>query len=127
MIDSNKSIVQSFLAASRSGNLDKVKQLLHPEVRIVEAESLPFGGTVTGVDGFTRLVRQVFMTFTDTAVELDEFIAEGDAVVVLATLIDKSKATGEAFRTPISEIWRLLADRIVEIRPFYHDTQKVNM
>ena len=127
MIDSNKSIVQSFLAASRSGNLDKVKQLLHPEVRIVEAESLPFGGTVTGVDGFTRLVRQVFMTFTDTAVELDEFIAEGDAVVVLATLIDKSKATGEAFRTPISEIWRLLAGRIVEIRPFYHDTQKVNM
>ena len=122
----NKAIVRRFLEAAQAGDTAVTKRLLHPDVRVIEADSLPFGGIVTGFDGFNRLVRQVFTTFADTAVTIQEYLADGDSVVVLATMSGKSKATGETFRMPIAEIWRLREGLIVEIQPFYHDTQKIN-
>jgi uncharacterized protein len=127
MTDNNsKDIVRRFLGAAQQGDMATVASLLHPEVRVIEADSLPFGGIVTGVEGFTRLVRRVFTTFANTAVSIDEYIAEGDTVVVLATMSGQSKASGEAFSMPISEIWRVRDGLITEIKPFYHDTQKIN-
>ncbi|PLW82028.1 hypothetical protein CWI75_13175 [Kineobactrum sediminis] len=122
----NKAVVKQFLEAAQAGDTATTKQLLHPDVRVIEADSLPFGGIVTGFDGFSRLVRQVFTTFAETAVTVQEYLADGDSVVVLATMTGKSKASGESFRMPIAEIWRLREGRIVEIQPFYHDTQKIN-
>ncbi len=126
MTDSSKDIVRNFLGAAQRGDMATVERLLHPEARVIEADSLPFGGVVSGFDGFTRLVRQVFTTFANTAVTIDEYIAEGDTVVVLATMTGQSKASGEAFSMPISEIWRLRDGLITEIMPFYHDTQRIN-
>lgn len=126
MSTSSKAIVRQFLEAAQAGDTATTEQLLHPDVRVIEADSLPFGGIVTGVDGFSRLVRQVFTTFAETAVTVQEYLADGDSVVVLATMTGKSKASGESFLMPIAEIWRLREGRIVEIQPFYHDTQKIN-
>ena len=126
MTDSSKDIVRAFLGAAQRGDMTTAASLLHPEVRIIEADSLPFGGVVSGFEGFTELVRRVFTTFANTAVTVDEYIAEGETVVVLATMTGQSKASGEAFSMPISEIWRLRDGLITEIRPFYHDTQKFN-
>lgn len=123
---SSKDIVRAFLDAARDGDMASAGRLLHPEVQVIEADSLPFGGVVSGLEGFTRLVRRVFTTFNNTAVNIDEYIAEGDTVVVLATMTGQSKASGETFAMPISEIWRLRDGLITEIRPFYHDTQKIN-
>ena len=124
---SSKAIVRRFLGAAREGDTATVASLLHPEAKVIEADSLPFGGVVSGVEGFSQLVRRVFSTFANTAVQIDEYIADGDTVVVLATMSGQSKASGEAFTMPICEIWRLSDGLITEIRPFYHDTQKINV
>lgn len=126
MTDSNKDLVRRFLGAAQQGDMATVASLLHPQAQVIEADSLPFGGVVTGFEGFTRLVRQVFTTFANTAVTIDETIAEGDTVVVLATMSGQSKASGEAFSMPIAEIWRVQDGLVTEIRPFYHDTQRIN-
>lgn len=126
MTDSNKDIVRSFLDAAREGEMTTVARLLHPQARIIEADSLPFGGIAAGLEGFTSLVRRVFTTFANTTVTVEEYIADGDTVVVLATMTGQSKASGEAFSMPIAEIWRLRDGLITEIKPFYHDTQRVN-
>lgn len=127
MTDNNsKDIVRRFLGAAQQGDMATVASLLHPEARVIEADSLPFGGIASGLEGFTALVRQVFTTFANTAVTIDEYIAEGDTVVVLATMSGQSKASGEAFSMPISEIWRIQDGLITEIKPFYYDTQRLN-
>jgi uncharacterized protein len=126
MTDSNKDIVRRFLGAAQQGDMATVASLLHPQAQVIEADSLPFGGVVTGFEGFTRLVRQVFTTFANTTVTIDETIAEDDTVVVLATMSGQSKASGEAFSMPIAEIWRVQDGLVTEIRPFYHDTQRIN-
>ncbi len=127
MTDSSKDIVRAFLSAARQGDMATVASLLHPEAQVIEADSLPFGGVVSGFEGFTRLVRQVFTTFANTAVTIDEYIAEGDTVVVLATMTGQSKRSGEVFSMPISEIWRLRDGLITEIKPFYYDTHRLNV
>ena len=127
MTDNNsKDIVRRFLGAAQQGDMATVASLLHPEARVIEADSLPFGGIASGFEGFTALVRQVFTTFANTAVTIDEYIAEGDTVVVLATMSGQSKASGEVFSMPISEIWRIQDGLITEIKPFYYDTQRLN-
>jgi len=126
MTDSNKDLVLRFLAAAQQGDMATAASLLHPQAQVIEADSLPFGGVVTGFEGFTRLVRQVFTTFANTAVTIDETIAEGDTVVVLATMRGESKASGEVFSMPIAEIWRVRDGLVTEIRPFYQDTQRIN-
>lgn len=126
MTDSSKDIVRNFLGAARQGDKATVASLLHPEAQVIEADSLPFGGVVSGVEGFNQLVRKVFTTFVNTAVTIDEYVADGDTVVVLATMSGQSKTSGEAFSMPICEIWRLRDGLITEIRPFYHDTQRIN-
>lgn len=127
MTDNNsKDIVRRFLGAAQQGDMATVASLLHPEARVIEADSLPFGGVASGFEGFTALVRQVFTTFANTAVTINEYIAEGNTVVVLATMSGQSKASGEAFSMTISEIWRVQDGLITEIKPFYHDTQRIN-
>jgi ketosteroid isomerase-like protein len=126
MTDSNKDLVRRFLGAAQQGDMATVASLLHPQAQVIEADSLPFGGVVTGFEGFTSLVRRVFTTFANTAVTIDETIAEGDTVVVLATMSGQSKASGEAFSMPIAEIWRVQDGLVTEIRPFYYDTQRIN-
>ena len=124
--NTSKDIVRRFLGAAQQGDMTTAASLLHPEARVIEADSLPFGGIASGFKGFTQLVRQVFTTFANTAVTIDEYIAEGNTVVVLATMSGQSKASGEAFSMAISEIWRIQDGLITEIKPFYHDTQRIN-
>lgn len=118
-----KRIVAAILQAHKDKDLDTVRALLHPDVRVVEAQSLPYGGTVTGIEGFHELVRRVFTTWRNTRVTVERMIAEDDCVVVLATMSGESRACGTPFTMPIAEVWRVVEGKVVEIRPFYFDTK----
>lgn len=119
----SKRIVAAILQAHKDKDLDTVRALLHPDVRVVEAQSLPYGGTAIGVEGFDELVRRVFTTWRNTRVTVERMIAEEDRVVVLATMSGESRASGTAFTMPIAEIWRIEDGKVREIRPFYFDTK----
>lgn len=121
----NRAIVEAFLAAARTGDEATLAALLAPDAVVVEAASLPYGGTHHGLEGFRALVRRVFLSWRDTRVEVGRVLADGDHVVVLATLHATPKAGGEPFGMPIAEIWRLEEGRVKEIRPFYFDTARL--
>ncbi len=122
----NKNIVKAFLEAAQCRDIETMRRLMDPRAKVVEAASLPYGGEYQGVDGFLRLVRRVFTTFADIHVDIQDFIAEGEHVAVLATMSGKRKKDGESFEMPIAEIWHVLNGRIMAIRPFYFDTQEIN-
>jgi len=125
-MQNNKDIVRNFLAASRRGDHDTMAALLHPEAEVLEADSLPYAGTHRGLEGFLTLVKTMFTQFHDTQVDVEEVIGEGDTVIVLATISGRSKHTGEAFRMPVNEVWRVRDRRICSITPFYFDTARLN-
>ncbi len=123
MNNPNKDIVLAFLDASVRGDEEAMKELLHPEVQVIEADSLPYGGVSRGPDEFLELIRRVFKTWENTEVSVKQVFADGDHVVLLAEMTGRGRGTGKAFSMPIAEVWRLEGGKIREVRPFYFDTK----
>jgi ketosteroid isomerase-like protein len=121
-IDS-KATVQAFLDASVRGDESAMRALLHADIEVVEADSLPYGGVHRGKDGFIALIRRVFTTWQDTQVSVQSVVTEGDQVVMLATMTGRGRETGTAFTMPIAEVWTLRDGKILRITPYYLDTQ----
>ena len=120
----NKAIVSAFLAAAATNDREAMAQLLDPQIRVIEAASLPFGGEHAGIEAFHALVRRVFRLWRETRVEVHEMLADGDRVVVLATMHGRSKLSEERLAMPIAEIWSLRKGKVIEIQPFYFDTRR---
>lgn len=123
MSNSNKDIVLAFLDASVRGDEQAMRDLLHPDVRIIEAASLPYGGVAEGPDGFLDLIKRVFKTWDETNITVQQVFGDGDRVVLLAEMTGRSKRNGKAFSMPIAEIWLLENGKIKEVRPYYFDTK----
>lgn len=123
MTSTNKEIVLAFLDASVRRDEAAMTDLLHPRVRVIEADSLPYGGVSEGAEAFIDLIRRVFRTWQDTKVSVQQVLADGDHVVLLAEITGRGRATGTAFSVPLAEVWRLENGRIKEVRPFYFDTK----
>lgn len=118
---SNRAIVERFLQAARERDIPTMQALTTPDVRVLEAASLPFGGEHVGLDAFLALSRTVFSQLGITTLRIERIIAEEDLVVVLASI--RGTPPGMApFEMPITEIWQVRDGRIREIRPFYLDT-----
>ena len=120
----NKDVVSDFLSAARQGDRASMAELLHPQVEIHEAGSLPFAGVHRGLEGFQALTRQVFASFTGTQVSVERLFAQGDTVVVEMRLSGRCKRSGKPFEMPVLELWDLQEARIRRITPFYYDTAK---
>jgi ketosteroid isomerase-like protein len=123
MSNSNKDIVLAFLDASVGGDEETMRDLLHPDVRVIEADSLPYGGVAEGPDGFIELIRRVFTTWEETEVSVQQVLGDGDRVVLLAEMTGRGKGNGKVFRMPIAEVWLLDKGKIREVRPYYFDTK----
>lgn len=123
MSNSNKDIVLAFLDASVRGDEEAMRDLLHPDVRVVEADSLPYGGVSKGPDGFIELIGRVFKTWENTEVTVQQVLGDQDTVVLLAEMTGRGRANGRAFRMPIAEVWRLDNGKIKEVQPYYFDTK----
>ncbi len=126
MYKSNKERVREFFAATAAANDDAMLAILHPRLRVVEAESLPYGGVMEGRDNFTQFTKRVFKTWKNTRIITEELIEDGNKVVVVATMSGESKTSETHFTMPIAEIWTFDSDGLVtEIKPFYFDTKKL--
>ena len=120
--DANESLVRQFLAAATVGDRDTLARLAAPDITVIEAASLPFGGRHVGLDAFQTLVRRVFTTLEDTRLSLDQFIPGPDCVMVLARLHGRSRRDGSDVEMPIAELWRITGGLVSEITPYYFDT-----
>ena len=124
-MERNRDIVKHFLDAAERGDEATMRQLLHPDVEIHEAESLPWAGVHRGIEGFQRLVRTVYRSFLDTQVSIHALLAENERVLVIATLSGRSRRDQQQFSMPIIELWELHAARIRRITPYYFDTAAI--
>ena len=96
---------------------------MHDDIRIIEADSLPYAGTFTGPDEFIGLTDKVFGAWDDVRQTTDHVIADGEHVVILGRFEGRGKATGQYFDVPLAAVWRLEDGKVREIRPFYFDTK----
>ena len=119
----NRDILRSFLKASERQDEEGMREYLHPEIRVIEAESLPYGGIHEGPDAFMELIPTVFGTWRDCNVTVNRWVSEGEHVILLGVMTGSGKTTGMPFEVPIAEVWTFREGKIIEVVPYYFDTK----
>ena len=92
----NKEIVESIYASFATGDVPAVLGAMAEDIQWTEADGFPLAGTYVGPQA---VLEGVFMRLgeigDDFAVVPEQFVADGDTVVVLGTYAWKHKSSGD--------------------------------
>jgi ketosteroid isomerase-like protein len=90
---------------------------------MIEAESLPYGGTFRGRDTIKAAIEQVFAYWRDFAYEV-EAIADSELwVMAYGRFRATSVKTGKQLDIPLAEVWHIRDGKVMMISPIYSDTK----
>lgn len=90
-----------------------------------QATGLPYGGTYTGINEWTKMFTKS-TEFFDLQIEKEPVYfsdAVKDEVIIYFTINCKSKKSGKTMSVRISEHLDLKDGKITAVRPFYYDTK----
>ncbi len=92
----NADAVKSGWDAFAKGDLDTAVATTSDSAEIVIPESLPWGGTYTGPDGFKEMIGKFLSNFDEVNPQPNEFLeADGGHVVVTVSGVGKTKSGNE--------------------------------
>jgi predicted SnoaL-like aldol condensation-catalyzing enzyme len=117
--------VQSLYADFAQGNLSKILATLDPKAIIHQPDSLPYGGTHKGRDGFISLMKTLYATWPGLQVDLESTIASDNTVVVRGEWVAKATNAKEAMHMPFVHIWKMNNSLIIEIWFYDWDTARM--
>ena len=125
---SRAAILEKFLELGRARNLAALRAMVTEDIRITEAESLPFGGEYVGWAGYLELTNKVFGKIRKVRLELmGTWDGPQQSLVAHFVLNAVSKRTEKEISMPLLEIWEFKNDKISAITPFYYDTHLLSM
>jgi ketosteroid isomerase-like protein len=104
---------------------DGVEALMHPDVVIHEAASLPFAGEWRGKDALQRLSAAMYGTWAEASVEIHDITSGKEWAVVVLTLTMTSKKTGNTFSQTLCEAGRIEDGLLKEHRIHYFDAAQI--
>jgi ketosteroid isomerase-like protein len=116
-------LVHGFYDATAAGDLERTLSLLSTGVRWGVPETLPYGGTYEGIDGFRRYRAGIQENFKPGyAFFKDASFHSGDHVIILGRLRAQAKATDIEFESPFVHVWTVQGGIIVA-RHYYVSTR----
>jgi ketosteroid isomerase-like protein len=122
---SNRRAIEDAYRAMLTGNPAALFTLLAADVKFHEAPSLPYGGSWSGPEGASAGVAAMFGAWSHLRIEIEEFVAAGDIVIVYMWMRATARASGEVYEGPTAEVFRFKGGKITEWRPIYWDTHRV--
>jgi ketosteroid isomerase-like protein len=120
----NLAVARQFIDAFEREDHAAVLGLLHPDLVVHEAESLPYPGDHRGLDGFAELLKTLLRNYELKFVSATLHDA-GEAVVCEMTIRLTGRATGKTLEMPMLELYRFTDRRISDIDVYYKDTKAV--
>ena len=123
-VDTSKvAILEKFLELGRSRELTALEAMVTEDLRIEQAQSLPFGGVYLGWAGYLDVTQKLFGKMRKVHLELiDTWDGQQRSLVALFKLNAISKRTQEKISMPLLEIWEFEGNKVSAITPFYRDT-----
>ena len=122
----NAEIAQDLYDSFASGDIEAIRAVMHPDVELHEPRGIVGGGTH---HGFDEIVENVFSRlgteWVDVSVVPEEFIEDGETVVVLLTWSGTYNKTGKTVEYPNAHVFDFEDGAIVKWRS-YADTALFN-
>jgi uncharacterized protein len=124
MAQDNVDVVQGAWDAFRRGDIDAVLEAIAPTAETRVPETLPWGGTYTGPEGFGDFIAKLNAAFEQFTATPDKVLgADDNHVVVIATIKGRAKG-GAAIENRAIWIYQLRDGRIADAETF-GDTAQV--
>jgi uncharacterized protein len=112
-----ETLARRFSAGDRDGALD----LLHPDFRIQQPDSLPHGGWHEGREGMLRM-GATFGSYWERTISNPRILACGASAVQVTTQTWTARETGRSATVDVVELFAVTDGFISEIRVFQQDT-----
>jgi ketosteroid isomerase-like protein len=117
MSQENVELVRRGYEHFAAGDMDRLSDLFAPDAELADAGGLGVDDTAVGIrlgfEGFVRASEEVQEAFDDYRVEPEEFIDAGNAVVVLAHISGRGRASGMTLDTRLAHLWVFRGDKVV--------------
>jgi ketosteroid isomerase-like protein len=127
MARDNVDLIEGAWEAFAKGNLESAVALAADDAQIRIPESLPFGGTYTGPEGFRNYVDQLLAIFSDFKATPEKVLgADDDHVLVLARTSGRTRG-GERFEGRSAWVYRFRDGRVVEVEAFIDTAQLLEL
>ena len=112
-------VKESYEAFARD-DMDTVLAHVHPDIVWHQAQGLPHGGVYRGVDEVRRNVFDPLDRdwWDEFVVTPEEFVEDGDVVVVLGTYRGVARGTGKRLDVPFVHVWTFADWLAVRFRQF---------
>ncbi len=98
---------------------------LDEDLVLHEQESLPYGGRYEGHEGFQKLFQNLAAHWDGLRYTPQEFIGDGETVVVIGQLTGKAKKSGKNLDITMYELWRMRKNKAIEGYSIVYDTAKM--
>jgi ketosteroid isomerase-like protein len=114
----NVTIVQGIYAAFGQGDIPAILDVFADDVELHEPPggAPPFTGIYRGRDGAGTFFQEMVGAVDVLALEPQEFVAQGDTVVVLGHYRFRAKATGITYDTDWAMVWWFRAGKVVKFQ-----------
>ncbi len=118
----NTGVVEQMLDHAAHGRWDALHDVIDPSFEIVEPDSLPYGGTHRGIDGYIALMRQIGELF-DLRFAPDGLHTLDDTTVLLRMHVTfTARATGRSARLLVHELLTVIDARVRRSEVILADT-----
>lgn len=124
--ETNKALVKQLFASILDDDREAVKALLAPDVVVHEAESMPYGGTYHGHEGYFDLLRKLNECWIGLHAQDWHYTAGDGDVAARCLLTGTSRVSGREISQQIIELWTVKSGKLAEGRIFYFDTHAVH-
>jgi ketosteroid isomerase-like protein len=106
--------VRAFYAAVAGGDVPGLLATLHPDLAWTEAEGFPYysGTWRHPQDVVEKLLVPLMRDWTGFAATPDEFLSDGDRVIVFGTYSGTAKMSGRSMRAPFVHTWHVRDGRL---------------
>jgi hypothetical protein len=118
----NSELVQRFYANVQAGDIDAVLALLSPDFELVYSgpSVIPSAGTWKGQEGFRNWAQAALRGhLPPESVTFEEFIVQGDRIVVPGHVTLRVKTTGKTCETDFLHLFTVHGGKLTSWRDFF--------
>lgn len=113
----------AYAAILGRGDLDGFLADFAEDSVMVEAESLPYGGTFTGPAAIKAAITSVFDYWTGFSYTIEHIVYGDEYVMAYGEFKATSTKTGRSVAMPLAEVWRIADGKVKMVSPIYSDTK----
>jgi ketosteroid isomerase-like protein len=118
VVRQNIEAIKRAYAEAGKGNMAEMEEIVHPEVVLRDRPESPDPRTYHGHAGLTQALESSDESFESFSLEPEEFIAEGDHVIVVLTMRGTGRGSGVPVEERIAHQWLVRDGKAVAMQVY---------